>query len=450
MILGYKDGYDVISEVPGVAEAYKIFAANSTVMQKTLPMTTIRCLIREATSTAIKVSVVSENLFIKDKKVCSKEEELGYIRYEDGKIEISPENFLEAALGGRSINDMQNLLIPVAAYISTAKPYLYKAFIDFGRPDCRWSFIQNIISIIQLGREDELEKAMKTSPVLIRNNIDSKNLLDVMDEIKGTSIPAKCKEWLNSIDSYRLQASATSLFSLIVKKENGNNAIIVKDFFTNCYKYLIDKREWNWESNFETFCECAKELISAGYNSKSMLEYLLRQCFYFSDEFMFPVKEIKILKDYMNICKQMGSDWERYPTCLQKSHNIAATNFNSLSSVDEAVERDFMAAVSIYGKKYSMEMEDKKTKEKWILMAPKAPQDVINEGINLNHCVSSYVRLIANGVSQIMFLRKADAPEESLYTVEIINNKVTEAKGAYNEDLPEEAENILRKMEKTW
>lgn len=254
----------------------------------------------------------------------------------------------------------------------------------------------------------------------------------------------------NSIDSYRLQASATSLFSLIVKKENGNNAIIVKDFFTNCYKYLIDKREWNWESNFETFCECAKELINTGYNSKTLLEYLLRQSFYFSDEFMFPVKEIKILKDYMNICKQLGSDWERYPTCLQKSHNIAVTNFNSLSSVDEAVERDFMAAVGIYGKKYSMEMEDKKTKEKWILMAPKAPQDVINEGINLNHCVSSYVRLIANGVSQIMFLRKADAPEESLYTVEIINNKITEAKGAYNEDLPEEAENILRKMEKTW
>lgn len=70
--------------------------------------------------------------------------------------------------------------------------------------------------------------------------------------------------------------------------------------------------------------------------------------------------------------------------------------------------------------------------EKWefsddddfIVTAPQKPYDVAHEGINLHHCVKSYIPKIIARTTNIMFIRKKYSPDTPFFTVEITNNNV--------------------------
>jgi hypothetical protein len=60
------------------------------------------------------------------------------------------------------------------------------------------------------------------------------------------------------------------------------------------------------------------------------------------------------------------------------------------------------------------------------VIAPTIPNDLAKEGMTLHHCVKSYIDRVAEGRTNIMFIRKNDALEEPFFTVEVSNEGTVE------------------------
>ena len=122
---------------------------------------------------------------------------------------------------------------------------------------------------------------------------------------------------------------------------------------------------------------------------------------------------------------------EKYPKYLRTRHDIVTRNFNVFSSeVDEwlfsqAVERGFAYSWGAYE-----------------IIVPKSSQDIKNEGVNLHHCVGSYVSKVMDKTTQIVFMR--ENKDESLVTVEIRAGSIVQAKGYNNRSTDEKEEKWLK------
>lgn len=75
--------------------------------------------------------------------------------------------------------------------------------------------------------------------------------------------------------------------------------------------------------------------------------------------------------------------------------------------------------------------------ENFIIITPQKPEDLILEGIKLSHCVKSYIEEVAEGNTNIFFIRKKNNFQEPFYTAEISkNNVLRQVHGFANENVP--------------
>lgn len=62
--------------------------------------------------------------------------------------------------------------------------------------------------------------------------------------------------------------------------------------------------------------------------------------------------------------------------------------------------------------------------EKYCVITPDDANDLIREGNELHHCVASYVDRVAEGTTNILFIRKQSDKKKPFFTVEVSNSKV--------------------------
>ena len=70
--------------------------------------------------------------------------------------------------------------------------------------------------------------------------------------------------------------------------------------------------------------------------------------------------------------------------------------------------------------------------EKMTLLAPKEPADLLIEGIELSHCVGSYIDPVSRDLSKIYFLRYKKTPDNAYCTIEVRNDAVTQCYNAHD------------------
>ena len=81
------------------------------------------------------------------------------------------------------------------------------------------------------------------------------------------------------------------------------------------------------------------------------------------------------------------------------------------------------------------------------IVFPESSNDLINEGVRLRHCVSSYVDAVSEGRTNIIFIRKKDDIDEPYFTVEVSNdNAIVQIRG-FGNCLPED-DNLIDFIEK--
>lgn len=352
--------------------------------------------------------------------------------------------------GSTDVMMQANLLgVPVAAYLKENKPYCYDVVKNMGNSACSIAMATaNFISLGVLDLADAFERCAKQSKTAI-DLWSSMPIEQIIEEYGAKAMPAACRKFMDEgLYNSATYRTLTSCLRVITDKEDGNNAIILTKFLKDGHR-LIDKRTYDWERRLEAALKALMQLVEEGYNSVKVLEYSLRQAFYYG-EFEFPAHEIVLLRDYANMMEELHiQNYDRFPTNLIRAHNVAVANINMMnaSTSQETIDA-FKKAVDNY--RYLGGTIRGKDKKEWILKVPESPQDLVNEGVALNHCVSSYTTLVCNGAAQILFLRTADDPGTPLYTVDVADDKVIEAKGNANTDVPDEVNEILKAFEKKW
>lgn len=107
----------------------------------------------------------------------------------------------------------------------------------------------------------------------------------------------------------------------------------------------------------------------------------------------------------------------------------------------EILNADFSSLQSKWNK-YKYEDDE------YMIIAPEKANDLAKEGLELHHCVKSYIEAVAEGRTNILFLRKKINPDKPFFTIEITNDdKIRQIHGFANcnIDSDKEAEEFYKK-----
>lgn len=190
--------------------------------------------------------------------------------------------------------------------------------------------------------------------------------------------------------------------------------------------------ETDLENAFRLGDEHIDALIPYGHIARD-IRYLLRQCEGIAaevdDEDADPIPDAQLLLDYWDMCRRLGRNVDdlsvRYPRDLIAAHDRAA-------ELVEQKELDDIANLFRIRRralrKYAFAADG-------LLIRPAASQrELKEEGDALHHCVATYAKRHAAGETAIFFVRRADRPRESWYTLELDeqNLEVRQNRGKHN------------------
>ena len=102
---------------------------------------------------------------------------------------------------------------------------------------------------------------------------------------------------------------------------------------------------------------------------------------------------------------------------LVKMHDYAAAAYNL--NKNEYRKKAFIAQLNKVEK-----MEYENDDFDFCVVLPKGPEDLVVEGIELSHCVKSYISRVADGQTNIVFIRRKDDKNKPFFTVELTNDRV--------------------------
>lgn len=150
------------------------------------------------------------------------------------------------------------------------------------------------------------------------------------------------------------------------------------------------------------------ELYDMGYDLEKLIDYL-ENSLRFRQGITNPIEGLSVLYDYITMAKRVNMKYERYPKSLKLRHDVVMVVFNSHKQQIDL--EDFQNAMSEYEDK-NYEEDDLK------IVLPKTPQDIIDEGREMNHCVGSYIDRVIDKRSVIAFIRDSKT-DKRIATLEI-------------------------------
>jgi hypothetical protein len=243
-----------------------------------------------------------------------------------------------------------------------------------------------------------------------------------------------------------------NLFVKILKETKKNNKIDnneLRDLFYighninfNNVLYILDKRK---DSDF-------KITVGDYYNYKGItllsvikkynLDFTTFINYLFDNLYYQGIEELDgdiltIYDDYLNMQKIIYNKIKnKYPDSLKLEHDRLVMKFN--------LHKQYYQDKIIKFNQEKVKEIEYSTKEYSIIL-PATSQDIIDEGINLHHCVGSYVEKVKDGITHILFMRKTDDIDKSLITIEFNDNSVLMVRGLQNRYIDEEEKKFIKK-----
>ncbi|HBF0312724.1 PcfJ domain-containing protein [Clostridioides difficile] len=140
------------------------------------------------------------------------------------------------------------------------------------------------------------------------------------------------------------------------------------------------------------------------------------------------------LYDYVIMMSAISDKYEKYPRHFLTTHKIASRNYNRLKTEFEE---------EIFNKRIDKTLEY--TYQDYKFIYPKTTNEIKDEAVQQNNCVSSYIKNVIDGKCHILFMRKKDNISKSLVTIEVRDGKIVQAKGKYNRDVNEKEQEAIDK-----
>lgn len=160
--------------------------------------------------------------------------------------------------------------------------------------------------------------------------------------------------------------------------------------------------------------------------------------------------DVNLYIDYLSVLKDLEisdtSTGTIIPSCLITAHDKAVSQLNSLKK-ERQREIDRLKDEE-YQKTLQKRLKYNYVGEEYCVLIPNKLSEIINEGAELKHCVggSIYLDQHREGKTTILFVRKKDQPEKSLYTLEYKNNEIQQLRGIRNTSAPEHVISFINEV----
>ena len=143
--------------------------------------------------------------------------------------------------------------------------------------------------------------------------------------------------------------------------------------------------------------------------------------------------------DYLTMCEGLGfdlsNDFVLFPNNLPEAHS----KVNDLSDKETSAAYDKV----IGGRYEALNARYGFRKGGFMIVPPHTSKEIVEEGQALRHCVGTYVKKVALDKAIILFMRKAKEPDKPFCTIEIVGDRVTQARIQQNADPPPKAKAFL-------
>lgn len=192
------------------------------------------------------------------------------------------------------------------------------------------------------------------------------------------------------------------------------------------------------------------------WNKNQLIELMPMTIYKFGKYMETQAQNANYYYDYLRMSQELGLDLKNTfvstPKDLKASHDMVTDMYNEMkfdiklkNLAEEANKRaSEFAPVVERCKEYEYEDGD------YEVVAPKSAFEIGNEGFKLRHCVAMYIGDIITGSKNILFLRKKSEPDVPFYTIEIIENMITQCKSYRNSPRTAPVEEFLQKFAKNF
>lgn len=222
----------------------------------------------------------------------------------------------------------------------------------------------------------------------------------------------------SNVDSSSTEELLVNVFE-IVDKINFNNAIWMLDRLKESNSGFHIPAFKGWYGDVKNWIPTLVEKYSLDF--KSLINYLFfdlyTQGINYIDESI-----LQLYEDTLNMQTLMydGKVRDKYPKHLKEAHDKVTLIYNLNQEYF-----DHQIAIKLHNECKNLEYKD----ENYCIVTPEDSSELINEGISLHHCVGSYVEKVNKGKTSILFLRRTEAPDESLITIEYQDGSIKQVRG---------------------
>jgi len=233
------------------------------------------------------------------------------------------------------------------------------------------------------------------------------------------------------LDNSKVDKEAIGHLSYIKTLEDEFGVEKITAFVSNEFSYLYKNHEYHSALH-----------IAKTYNLpvKIFIKYIYFQCDV--SQGLTSMSAIGEYEDYIRMTTEMGYErFDKYPKFLRTAHDIVSRNYRIKLDESEMVE---------WEKSYQENCKYNYSYDGFKIFPPKEPSDLVREGNVLGHCVGSYVNKVRKGLSSILLLRERDDVEQPLVTIEVRDNKITQAKGKMNNPPSREQKEIIKQFAKKY
>ena len=143
--------------------------------------------------------------------------------------------------------------------------------------------------------------------------------------------------------------------------------------------------------------------------------------------------------DYLTMCEGLGFDLSNDFVLFSNNLPEAHSKVNDLSDKETSAAYDKV----IGGRYEALNARYGFRKGGFVIVPPHTSKEIVEEGQALRHCVGTYVKKVALDKAIILFMRKAKEPDKPFCTIEIVGDRVTQARIQQNADPPPKAKAFL-------
>lgn len=343
---------------------------------------------------------------------------------------IKPENFLSCNMEDVNSDDLKGTILQYYGEVLKEIPEKYRSLLlilFIKEPKLEQIFKMGFGKIIIQCLDEQQYKVLdRVCSILgIPYNKSEKNIFKYLGINKHQL--AKFKTLIDDNTSTIAQSDRNSFIRYLKYVLGEDLSAIDNKSFDNVFDALIEgKKKYlsnYYRNNFDWFVGTIKnirERISSTENKnliKRFNEILPDICKLGYDN-------ARLYSDYISMVSRMD-DFKNFKigyTCeseIREMHDAA----NAIYSLkrEEYRSKEFKRQLV---KVEKLEYENKD--DEFCVVIPTEPGDLAKEGLELRHCVKSYIEKVANGSTNIVFIRKKSDKTKPFFTVEVSNDKVIE------------------------